>query len=827
MRKLYSLLFILILTSVLNAQWTNQNPVPDGNNLWSAFFVNESTGWIIGSDGFIKKTTNTGLEWNLQNSGTSVTLKSIRFIDLNNGWICGEEGLILKTTDGGDNWQKVTESTSETLTSLDFCSPNIGYIAGYNGTILKTTDSGITWAVQSTSETFDLFSIDFVDALLGYAAGGSLDSVKLLRTTDGGINWTELPIDLDINNLNKIYKVLFLNENIGFIGGGTYNGAKFIFKTTDGGTTWNKCEFIYGLEKQANSTKPFGDVFESGGINSIYFQDFNTGYAVGGFSNGWDRVIYTTSDGGATWVNKYYGSEQDGLLSVCGNNSGKAWAVGFTGSIFLTEDSGASWSQILSGDKSTLWSGDDIYSLFFLDKNNGWAVGKRNTEIPGLGDVILNTTNGGRIWKTQYYNESSDGSVKSVYFYDRYRGWTAGVNGLMKTTDGGNYWYNSGLNGGAVSILFLNENTGIATNDYTDAGVSGIYKTTDGGVNWTRKNETRISDTYFLNLSTGWAVGPDGVLLKTTDGGENWLGFESGVSSGLNSIRFYNNFGACVGDDGTFLLSTDEGATWKLKNSGTIKNLNAVYITDSRDIWAVGDNGTILLSSDLANTWSPFNNLTRNNLTTLFFSDRNNGWIGGLNGTIYKYDNEILPVELITFTAVKANGGILLEWKTATEINNYGFEVERMVDDESWNKIGFIKGHGSTSGTQFYSYIDNHPHNGSVYKYRLKQIDLNGISTYSDEVEIKYLPEGYVLNQNYPNPFNPSTYITYFVPHKSHISLQIFDILGNEIEALLNEVVPAGSYQIEFTADDLPSGIYICRMQSGSFVSVKKMILLK
>ena len=122
MRPLHFLSLLLFVTSVLTAQWTNQNPVPDGNNLWSTFFINNSTGWIIGSKGFIKKTTNAGLDWVQQNIDTTLTLKSIQFIDQNNGWICGKDGILLKTTNGGNNWFEILSGTSEHLTSLYFCN---------------------------------------------------------------------------------------------------------------------------------------------------------------------------------------------------------------------------------------------------------------------------------------------------------------------------------------------------------------------------------------------------------------------------------------------------------------------------------------------------------------------------------------------------------------------------------------------------------------------------------------------------------------------------------------------------------------------------------
>ena len=112
---LQTFLFFLLITQILYSQWTNQNPVPDGNDLWSTFFVDDNTGWIVGSGGFITKTTNAGNEWIEQNSGTTSTLKSVQFINQNTGWICGEGGLILKTTDGGLNWVSLSEWNNRTL----------------------------------------------------------------------------------------------------------------------------------------------------------------------------------------------------------------------------------------------------------------------------------------------------------------------------------------------------------------------------------------------------------------------------------------------------------------------------------------------------------------------------------------------------------------------------------------------------------------------------------------------------------------------------------------------------------------------------------------
>jgi hypothetical protein len=112
----------------------------------------------------------------------------------------------------------------------------------------------------------------------------------------------------------------------------------------------------------------------------------------------------------------------------------------------------------------------------------------------------------------------------------------------------------------------------------------------------------------------------------------------------------------------------------------------------------------------------------------------------------------------------------------------------------------------------------------------LKQIDYDGSVSYSNELEVKVdkpIPNSFTLNQNYPNPFNPTTAINFTVAKSSHVTLKVYDLLGKEVAELVNSVKPAGEYNVEFNATTLPSGIYAYRLEAGSFVSVKKMILMK
>ena len=190
-----------------------------------------------------------------------------------------------------------------------------------------------------------------------------------------------------------------------------------------------------------------------------------------------------------------------------------------------------------------------------------------------------------------------------------------------------------------------------------------------------------------------------------------------------------------------------------------------------------------------------------------------------------------LPVELNSFYANVIDCNVLLNWSTATEINNFGFEIERKIkvypDTERWINIGFIAGNGNSNSPLHYNFIDQDVQSGK-YLYRLKQIDFNGIYEYSKYVEIEVAsPDKFVLNQNYPNPFNPSTKISYSISERSNASLKIFNLLGSQVVELFNGEIEAGSYDINFNAINLPSGIYFYRLQAGENVETKKMILLK
>jgi hypothetical protein len=197
--------------------------------------------------------------------------------------------------------------------------------------------------------------------------------------------------------------------------------------------------------------------------------------------------------------------------------------------------------------------------------------------------------------------------------------------------------------------------------------------------------------------------------------------------------------------------------------------------------------------------------------------------------SVLEFDNEynIIPVELNSFTATLDQGNVNLNWITSTETNNKGFEVQKKSGSREYEKIGFVAGYGTTTESHSYTFIDMNIPSGS-FAYRLKQTDFDGSSKYSNEVIVEVgIPAEFELSQNYPNPFNPSTKICFSIHSSDFVTLKVYDVIGKEVATLVDEVKSAGNYNVEFDASSLPSGIYFYKIQAGSFIDTKKMVILK
>jgi hypothetical protein len=274
-------------------------------------------------------------------------------------------------------------------------------------------------------------------------------------------------------------------------------------------------------------------------------------------------------------------------------------------------------------------------------------------------------------------------------------------------------------------------------------------------------------------------------------------------------------------------LST-QTVTWNVANTNVLPvNCAVVNILLSTD---GGQTFTFTLASNTPNDGSEDVLLPDNQTTTarikieaadnIFFDMTN------VNFTI----SEAVPVELASFSYFSNENSVTLNWITATEINNNGFEIQRSESSESsneWEQVGFVKGKGTTTETSFYTYSDTKLQPGN-YQYRLKIIDDDGTFEYSSTINVNIeAPAVYLLGQNYPNPFNPATIIQYQLPENQFVKLKIYDALGVEVASLINEEKEAGVHEVSFNASMLTSGVYFYTLHSGNFVKTNKMLLLK
>ena len=189
--------------------------------------------------------------------------------------------------------------------------------------------------------------------------------------------------------------------------------------------------------------------------------------------------------------------------------------------------------------------------------------------------------------------------------------------------------------------------------------------------------------------------------------------------------------------------------------------------------------------------------------------------------------SQTVPVEFYGFNAGQQDGYVILRWSTASESNNPGFDIEKSFDQNTFTKIGFVQGLGTTSSTTEYEFIDEGSPDGRLY-YRIKQIDYDGTASYSPVLEIMLSNSlKYIVSQNYPNPFNAETTIPYDIPRDSKVELTVFNVLGNKVATLVDEFQIAGSYQVHFDGSDIPGGSHLYRLSNGDQYVTGKMLLIK
>ncbi len=415
-------------------------------------------------------------------------------------------------------------------------------------------------------------------------------------------------------------------------------------------------------------------------------------------------------------------------------------------------------------------------------------------------------------WVVEAIVSSND--LYAVKFVNPNTAYVVGENQtIAKSSNGGENWIiqNSGTIGDLLSVDFLNESTGFAGGQ-TGSGSGVIYKTTNGGNNWLSIiiDSVMIMSIHFINSNTGYAGGwgpiydnnlnkkiPDrralqnSLLYFTTNAGNNWSRIDISNVYEVSDLSFINantGWGAGWSMGGERLIKTSNGGNnWSLIWTGGIYDIFSIYFVNANSGWITGDR-IILKTTNGGNNWFyqiNYNTYGIHELYESYFIDENTGWVVGDAGTILKTTN---------------SGD---NWGTqASPYGNWLWDVYFIDSLTGWTVGGQGRILKTTNG------------GGPIGTIGIKPIRTE-------------IPAEYSLYQNYPNPFNPETKIKFDVPKYSNVKIVIFDILGREIQTIVNESLQAGTYETEWNASAYPSGVYLYRIRAGDFVSTQKMALVK
>jgi hypothetical protein len=370
-------------------------------------------------------------------------------------------------------------------------------------------------------------------------------------------------------------------------------------------------------------------------------------------------------------------------------------------------------------------------------------------------------------------------------------------------------------------------------NDLMLSGLSDsvyVEVSKNGGVSWSRvwerigRNQRKSQEEIFLGFSWTWNLQ---VRVRCSlESNSSWWAIDNFYVNATSLAYFPQmppsnlSYNLNVGDSLNVYLTWQPGEGPPSVDRFRIQR----KLGDSLDQYAYFTIG----ETDL-NTLSFLDNSIGEEIEYSYRVSLCEGPIQGLNSFPITLITEPVPVELISFSMTLDKNNVILNWLTATEINNYGFEILRFNPNiiSEWEIIGFEAGHGTTTEKQSYSFTDESLQPGK-YQYRLKQIDLDGTFELSQILEASIsIPTEFLLEQNYPNPVNPTTTLRYIVPQVSLVKIKIYDLTGQEIALLIDGVKEPGIYEIKFNAKNLASGVYIYQMISGEFLATKKMSVVK
>ncbi|MFH2144230.1 MAG: YCF48-related protein [Bacteroidota bacterium] len=613
--KATSIFFVLyFFISVVNAQWTLQNPLPTACHLNDVDFIDNNVGISVGDKGTVLRSTNGGTDWVSVTVSTVADLVSIDcyssnlFIAVGNDGYSQDQdtsicrGVILISTDQGLSWSVQNTNYNEIFREVNFISSNEGIIIGgresYGSSllfstafILKTNDGGITWNYVYHKVNNSVFGWDFRP--LNIATNNNkvyccLKDGNLLKSVDNGNTWVADSIGnfisgqicyfandtvflCDGSNIYKSYddgniwsqlslpfyslKTVFLNLNNAI---GVSNHQ--IYSSIDTGNNWS---LITDTIQDINNftVLPSTDISIIGEYGKLYLMDLTLPSVIQCFDGFYNGIMYAVS----------FPSNQIGY--TCSSH----------GNIYATINSGFNWTKQFSNV-------DPLYDIFFIDQTNGLACGSYS---------LIKTSDGGLTW-TQVTLPASVKDLTSVFILNNSIAYSVGYDTsydgvFLKTTDGGSTWnsISPGYNEEFYDVYFIDQNIG-----FISGGNGLILKTTDGGLTWNEKIYTSGGYLYsfaFPSSTIGYCSGEGNILYKTQDAGETWQALTAPVNGEAPELFFFDvNVGFFADDEGLF--KTENGGVSWTKQLDHI--LGGIDFSDSSHGWVVGGGSAIFYNDD-------------------------------------------------------------------------------------------------------------------------------------------------------------------------------------------------------------------------------------
>ena len=532
-------------------------------------FIEGDVGVAVGDEGTIIRTTNGGRTWTPLSSSVTSSLQGVVYAGENTFVVAGLLGVILRSVDGGLTWTARTSGTTQGLHGVFFTSPDTGIVVGDAGTILLTIDGGITWTAQTIGTSEDLRGCVFHDASRGVVVG---NSGVIGRTTDGGTTWTLQPSGVS----GTLRTVSFASDDTLITVGGDFGqfgipGPPIILRSTDGGVSWTEviqsaasyllAAVSFGRPGSGTAVGAAGEVIRTtdfgltwtrqagGTVESLWGVSFiNTDIGLATAEN----FVYRTTNGGQSWTRHSGPTGQLLDVSLVNSSIGFVPAYAYGSGVYKTTDGGQTWSVSLGGD----W----FNGISFVDENTG-------TALDSFYGAIYGTTDGGQTWQLQL-DYGLGNSLEGVSFTEPNTGTIVGWSTLggnlraiiLHTTDGGLSWIEQGdgIAGFLRDVSFIDNNTG------TCVGHGGmVLHTTDGGITWVEQTSGTSVDLIgvsFVDANIGVAVGSSGTIVRTTNGGQVWSVQSSGTTANLTDVNLIDaNIGTVVGSDGTILRTTTGG----------------------------------------------------------------------------------------------------------------------------------------------------------------------------------------------------------------------------------------------------------------------------